>query len=147
MCQEGESHSVVCDPLRPMDYTQSMEFSRPEYWSGKTLRSLSLLQGIFLTQGLNPGLLLCVQILYPAEPQGKPKNTRGGKPIPSPADLPDPSIKLESPALQADSLPAELSTGTKTLVFGILLNFTLRTSSSDSLFLSFNILCNKPVIY
>ena len=33
---------------------QSMEFSRPEYWSG--LGSLSLLQGIFSSQGLNPGL-------------------------------------------------------------------------------------------
>ena len=28
--------------------------------------------------------------------------------IPSPGDLPDPGIKLGSPALQADSLPAEL---------------------------------------
>ena len=31
---------------------QSMEISRPEYWS----RSLSLLQGIFPTQKLNPGM-------------------------------------------------------------------------------------------
>ena len=30
-------------------------------------------------------------------------------PIPSPADLPDPGIKPGSPALQADSLPTELS--------------------------------------
>ena len=30
------------------------------------------------------------------------------KPIPSPADLPDPGIKPGSPAWQADSLPAEL---------------------------------------
>ena len=44
---------------------QSMEFSRPEYWSGQ--------------------------------------------PTPSPADLPNPGIKLGSPTLQADSLPAELS--------------------------------------
>ena len=29
-------------------------------------------------------------------------------PVPSPGDLPDPGIELESPALQADSLPAEL---------------------------------------
>ena len=29
--------------------------------------------------------------------------------IPSPADLPDPGIKLGSPALQEDSLPTELS--------------------------------------
>ena len=32
-----------------------------------------------------------------------------GWPIPFPADLPDPRIKLRSPALQADSLPTELS--------------------------------------
>ena len=32
-----------------------------------------------------------------------------GWPIPSPADLPDPGIKPESPELQADSLPTELS--------------------------------------
>ena len=37
--------------------------------------SLSLLQGSFSTQGLNPGLLHCRQIL---QPQGKPKNTGGG---------------------------------------------------------------------
>ena len=36
----------------------SMGFSRQEYWSG------FLLQGIFLTQGSNPGLLHCRQILY-----------------------------------------------------------------------------------
>ena len=79
---------------------QSMEFSRPEYWSGwpfpfpgdlpnpeieprspalqvdflpnepqrkpknTGVGSLSLLQGIFLTQGSNWGLLYCRQILY-----------------------------------------------------------------------------------
>ena len=36
-----------------------MEFSRQEYWSG-----LPFLQGIFLTQGLNPDLLHCRQIHY-----------------------------------------------------------------------------------
>ena len=48
--------------------------------------SHSLLQGIFPTQGSNPGLLHCGQILYQlshatreaAEPQGKPKNTGAG---------------------------------------------------------------------
>ena len=44
---------------------QSIEFSRPEYWSGE--------------------------------------------PITSPGDLPDPRIEPGSPALQADSLPTELS--------------------------------------
>ena len=46
----------------------SMEFSRPEYWSS----SCSLLQGILPTQGSNPGLPLCRQILYQSEPPGKP---------------------------------------------------------------------------
>ena len=32
-----------------------------------------------------------------------------GQPIPSPVDLPNPGIKLGSPALQVDSLPTELS--------------------------------------
>ena len=40
--------------------------------------SLSLLQGIFPTQGLNPGLPHCRWISLPAEPQGKPRNTRVG---------------------------------------------------------------------
>ena len=44
---------------------QSMEFSRPEYWSG----SLSLLQGIFPTLGLNSGFLHSRQILYQLSPQ------------------------------------------------------------------------------
>ena len=48
---------------------QSMEFSRPEYWSA----SLSLLQGIFPTQGLNPGLPHCRQILYQLSYQGSPR--------------------------------------------------------------------------
>ena len=45
-----------------------MEFSRPESWSG----CLSLLQGIFPTQGLNPGFLHCRQILYQLSYQGSP---------------------------------------------------------------------------
>ena len=39
-----------------------------------------------------------------------------GQPIPSPADLPDPGIKLESPALQEDSLPTELWGKPKTVL-------------------------------
>ena len=45
----------------------SMVFSKQEYWSGLS----SFLQGIFLTQGLNLGLLHCRQTL-PSEPPGKP---------------------------------------------------------------------------
>ena len=45
-----------------------MGFSRQEYWSG----CHSLLQGIFLTQGSNPGLLHCREILYRLSHQGSP---------------------------------------------------------------------------
>ena len=63
----SESRSVVseCDP---MDHT-------PWNSSGQNtgVGSLSLLQGIFSTQGSNPGLPHCRQIFFlPAEPQGKP---------------------------------------------------------------------------
>ena len=63
----------------------------------------ALFQGIFLTQGSNPGLSHCRLFLYHLSHQGSPRI------IPSPADLLDPGIKLGSPALQADSLPTELS--------------------------------------
>ena len=48
---------------------QSMEFSRPEYGVG----SLSLFQGIFPTQGSNPGLRHCGWILYQLSYKGIPR--------------------------------------------------------------------------
>ena len=45
----------------------SMGFSRQEYWSGYCH---FLLQGIFPTQGLNPGLPHCRQMLYRLSHQG-----------------------------------------------------------------------------
>ena len=49
----------------------SMGFSRQEYWSGFYF----LLQGIFLTQGTNPGLLHCRQkILYRLCQQGSQRS-------------------------------------------------------------------------
>ena len=68
-----ESCSVVSASLRPHGSQglfvtpQSMEFSRPEYWS----RCRSLLQGISPTQGLNPGLPHCRWILYHLSHQGR----------------------------------------------------------------------------
>ena len=63
----------------------------------------AVFQGIFPTQGLNPGLPHLL-----SEPSGKPKYTGVSSPIPSPGDLPDPGIEQGSPALQEDSLPAEV---------------------------------------
>ena len=59
---------------------QSMEFSRPEYWSRW--------------------------------------------PIPSPGDLPNPGIEPGSPALQVDSLPAELPGNPTLKLFGVPIYFT-----------------------
>ena len=52
----------------------SIVFSRQECWSG----GHSLLQGIFLTQGSNPGLLHGRQILYRLSHQGSPPGLRSG---------------------------------------------------------------------
>ena len=56
---ESESCSIVSDFLQPHGL-KSVEFSRPEYGVG----SCYLLQGIFPTQGSNPGLLYCRENLY-----------------------------------------------------------------------------------
>ena len=47
-----------------------MEFSRPE---NTGVGRLSLLQGIFPTQGSNPGLPHCRQILYELSYEGNPQ--------------------------------------------------------------------------
>ena len=60
-----QSHQLFVTPWTvALQAPLSMEFSRPEYWSGE--------------------------------------------PLPSPRDLPNPGIEPGSPALQAESLPADL---------------------------------------
>ena len=97
--QVSESHSVVSDSLRP--HGLYSPWNSPGQNTG--MGSLSLLQGISPTQGSNPGLPHFRQVLYqlshqgsagrgkvgvkprsptlqagslPAEPPGKPRNTR-----------------------------------------------------------------------
>ena len=70
--------------------------------------SLPLLQGIFWTQGLNPGPLNCRQILYQLSHSGSPARLEWVA-YPSPADLPSPGMEQGFLALQVDSLPTELS--------------------------------------
>ena len=65
---ESESHSVVSDALRP--HGLYSPWNSPGQNTG--VGSWSLLQGIFPTQGLNPGLPHCRWI--PAEPPGKPSS-------------------------------------------------------------------------
>ena len=65
---ESESHSVVSDSLRP--HGLYSPWNSPGQNTG--VGSLFLLQGIFPTQGSNPGLLHCRRILYQLSYQGSP---------------------------------------------------------------------------
>ena len=67
----AQSCLTLCDP---MDYTlpgSSVHRNSPGKNTGVDCHAL--LQGIFPTQGPNPGLLHCWQILLPSKPPGKPK--------------------------------------------------------------------------
>ena len=70
--------------------------------------SLSLLQGIFSIQGLNPGLPNCRRILYQVSHKESPRISEWVA-YPFSSRSSDPGIELGSPALQVDSLPTELS--------------------------------------
>ena len=119
---ESEGCSVVSDSLQTMDYTVHGIL---QALMNTGVGSLSLLQRIFPTQGSNPGLPHCRRILYQLSHKGSPRILEW-VPIPSPGDLPDPGIKLGSPALQVDFLPTELS--------GKLVLFTRRTTVHFSSF-------------
>ena len=73
-----------------------MEFSRPEYWS----RCLSLRQGIFPTQGSNPGLPHCRRF-FTSWATRKAQEYWSRQPILSPVDLPVPWIEPMSPVSPA----------------------------------------------
>ena len=68
----------------------------------------ALLQGIFPTQGLNPGLPHCRRILNHLSHQGSPRILEWVAYSFSRGEIPHSGIEPGSPALQADSLPAEL---------------------------------------
>ena len=70
--------------------------------------SLSLLQGIFPTQGLNPGLPHCRRFLYQLSHKGSPRILEWvAYPFSRVSSWPR-NWTWDSPALQADSLPTEL---------------------------------------
>ena len=87
----------------PMDYTvHEILQARILEWV-----SPSLLQGIFPTQGSNLGLPHCRQILYQLSHQGSPRILEWAAYPFSRGSSHNPGIRPESPASQADSLPAE----------------------------------------
>ena len=66
---ESESCSVVSDSLRPHELYSP--WNSPGQNTG--VGTLSLLQGIFSTQGLNPDLPHCRRILYQLSHKGSPR--------------------------------------------------------------------------
>ena len=71
LCPESESHSVVSNSLQPHELFSS--WNSPGQNTG--VEYFSLFQGIFPTQGSNPGFLHCRQILYQLSHQGSPRDS------------------------------------------------------------------------
>ena len=72
LVSESESCSSVSDSLRPHGLYSPRNSPSQDTGVG----SLSLLQRIFSTQGSNPGLSHCRQILYQLSHKGSPKHLR-----------------------------------------------------------------------
>ena len=101
---EGERRSVVFNSLQ--SHGLYSPWNSPSQNTGAG--SLSLLQGIYPTQRLNPGLPPCRRILHQLSHQGSPRILEWvAYPFSSGSSWPrNPS---GSPALQENSLPTELS--------------------------------------
>ena len=106
LCFVAQSCPTLCDPMDCRLPGSSVHGHSPGKNSG--VGCLALLQRIFPIQGSNPGLPHCRQILYQLNHR-EALEYWSGWPIPSALDLPNPGINMGSPALQADSLPTELS--------------------------------------
>ena len=98
----SESRSVVSDSLLPHGlYSQWNSLGQ-----NTGVGSLSLLQGIFPTQGSNSGLLHCRQGFFTHSVTREAQEYWSGQPIPSAADLPDPGIEPGSPAWFLSIIPS-----------------------------------------
>ena len=98
------SRSVVSNSLQPQELYSS--WNSPGQNNG--VGGLYLFQGIFPTQGSNPGLPHCRCTLYQLSHKGSPRILEWVD-YPFSSRYLDPRIEPGSPALQADSLPTKLS--------------------------------------
>ena len=94
----------MSNPLRPMDYTV------PEILQARILEWVAFPFSRGSSQHRDQTQVSCIAGRFSTS-----WDTREGQeylsayPIPSPGDLPNPGIEPESPTLEADSLPTELS--------------------------------------
>ena len=77
LCLVAQLHPTVCNPMAC--HPPGSSVLRDSLGKNTGVGCHALLQGIFPTQGSNPGLLHCRQILY-QEPSGKPNNPGVGSP-------------------------------------------------------------------
>ena len=77
LCLVAQLCLTFWDPVDCRQPGSSVHGDSPGKSTGVGCHAL-LLQGIFPTQGSNPGLPHCRQIPLPTEPSGKPKNTGVG---------------------------------------------------------------------
>ena len=69
----GDLSNSGLEPRSPALQADSLLSETPEKLMNTGMGSLSLLQGIFSIQGLNPGLWHCRKILYQLSHQGSPR--------------------------------------------------------------------------
>ena len=100
LCLVAQSCLTLCDPVDCSPPGSSVQGDSPGKNTG--VGSLSILQGIFLIQGSNLGLLHYRWILYQLSHKGSPRILEW-VPYPSPEDLPDPGIEPRSLELQIGS--------------------------------------------
>ena len=99
----AQSRRTLCDPV---DSIQSMEVSRAEHWSGQPFTS----SGDLTTQGSDPGLPHCRQILYQLSHDLQRWVTNGDCLKPA-LGCPDFSPRLNLMNLWSISHPLPISTG------------------------------------
>ena len=105
LCLVTQSCPTLCDPVGCSPLGSSVHGDSPGKNTGVGYHAL--LQGIFLAQGTQVSYFASRFFTIWATREAQEYWSR--QPIPSPEDLPDPEINPGSLALQADSLPAELS--------------------------------------
>ena len=104
LCLVAQSCLTHYEPMESSPPVSSVHGDSPGKNIGVSCHAF--LQRIFPTQGSNPGLLHCRQILYLWATR-EFHEYWSGQLIPFPGDLPDPRSKQGSLILQTDSLPAE----------------------------------------
>ena len=102
LCLVIQSCPTLCDSMDCSPPGSFVHGGSPGKNTGVDLHAL--LQGIFPTQGSNPGLLHCRWILYQLSHKGSPRILEWVA-YPSPGDLSHLGIEKGSSALQAGSLP------------------------------------------